>query len=216
MERRQQGNEEAWPTQKTVKSQNRRAPPTRTRQAASPITEQKTLSRPEPIYQSFPHRHSPLFHDMVPWAQQGAYFVIHLRATRNIQDYRFLHSHCKGIKSQALQDEVREFSHSQPIIVIDLARYPMLASDSEWVYWIKSVNESYVDCTCSYIHYTLRDPEVQCEFYRIEEPYFYLCNFSISKEYGQNARLPDDQIAYEASEKERLERVSRAVIEQQY
>lgn len=167
-------------------------------------------SRPEPIYQSFPHRHSPLKDDVVPWAQAGAYFVLCGEGSTK----RCLHRHCTREMTTKLKLEIPAFVDAYPVVVLDLAACPVLVQDDqEWVHTIFKMDPSYVQCTCSFMRYMLDEPEVPRLHYRLEVPYYYLCNMNRADD-GRNASLPHEQ-AYRADllkkqQREILDAQSRA------
>jgi len=146
--------------------------------------------RPEAVYHPFPHRHSPLKDDVLPWAQAGAYFVLCGEGSTR----RVLHRHCSREMTTKLKLDIPGFVDKHPVVVLDLAACPVLIQDDqEWIHSIIKVDPSYVHCTCSFMRYMLDEPEVPRLYYRLEMPYHYLCNMNRADD-GRYASLPHEEM----------------------
>jgi len=156
------------------------------KQNTPPTQKEVVVVRPEPIYLPFASKHAHLTESVIPWAEAGAYFVFCDTGSTK----RFFHIACSGKTN--IRDEIPLFIEKHPVVVLDLSVYPMLMDDQEWVYAIVKVNPEYKACTCSFARYVL--DEKACQYYRLEKPYFYLCNMNWLDDMGEKAILPHEEM----------------------
>lgn len=151
---------------------------------------QQPLHLREAAYKAFPHRHSPLKDDVVSWAQAGVYFILCGEGSTR----RVLHRHCTHEMTTKLKLDIPAFVEKYPVVVIDLAACPVLIHDDyEWIHAITKVDPSYTHCTCSFMRYMTEEADVPRQYYRLEMPYYYLCNMNRDDE-GYNATLPHEEM----------------------
>lgn len=149
--------------------------------------QEKKVELPPPVYSAFPHRENPLFNDVLPWVEKEAYFVL-LTSDSKSSVRRLMHKNCQAITSQTLRVEAHTYAETHPVIIMDITAYPMLIDEYEWPYYIIKKDPGYVPCTCSYSRYLLEDEAINREHYKLEAPYFYLCNMNAPNTQPDNMR----------------------------
>ena len=181
---------------RNVKSHAREMTLAKKKQLEQAEEEIRRANRPQPVYEAFPHRHSPLVDDLLPWVESGAYMVMYGDTRGN---HRVLwHRDCPGTTSAALKPEVYKFAENHPVIVMDLSACPLLLREHEWPYSIMRADPVYRNCTCSFSRYIVEDEAVKREYYKLEMPYFYLCNLNLEGDQGfYRASLPHEQLLKE-------------------
>lgn len=119
---------------------------------------------------------SPLFSQVLPLFDKKAYVI--LRDDR--QTLRQLHLDCPGSPDSLYfsKEAKKKFITEHPIVAIDVSRYPCVASDGEWEYYIKSRHPSVRDCTCSLRIYMKDSRAFKRQNLVLSSNYFYLAGLN--------------------------------------
>lgn len=122
-----------------------------------------------PIYKPFPNPDRALFGDFLSWAKKGAYFIL-----QNGETNRYFHKNCGGVYGSPSKPDMISKSQREPVIVIDLSRYPILIQEGEWDAYLTYYCPEYKNCMCPHFRYVLNGEGVNREYYVLTSPYFYL------------------------------------------
>jgi hypothetical protein len=119
---------------------------------------------------------SPLFCEVLPLFDKKAYVI--LRDDRQI--VRQLHLDCPGSPDSLYfsKEAKKKFITEHPIIAINVSRYPCVAGDGEWEYYIKSRYPSVRDCTCNLRIYMKDSRAFKRQNLVLSSNYFYLAGLN--------------------------------------
>ena len=133
------------------------------------------------VYKPFPDPHRALFGVFLAWAEKGAYFIMHDNRTS-----RYFHRHCEGRYGSPSKPDMVRASQKEPVMVIDLSRYPTLMEEGEWDAYLCHYHPEYKSCQCPSFRYVLTGENINREHYVLTPPYMYLTG--LNKEGGDCLR----------------------------
>lgn len=89
---------------------------------------------------------NPLFTEVLPLFEKQSYVILR-DATHLLRQW---HIECPGINDKLYftKNAKKAFVAEYPVVVIDVARYPSVASDGEWEYYIKQKYPNVRECVC--------------------------------------------------------------------
>lgn len=122
---------------------------------------------------------SPLFDEVLPFFDKQAYVILRDAS----QTQRQLHLGCPG-KADGVyfsRQAKRKFVAEYPIVAIDVSRYPSVANDGEWEYYIKNRYPSVADCTCGLRLFIKDSRTFKRRNLVLSANYFYLTGLNESK-----------------------------------
>lgn len=166
------------------KMQKRQQAKTRTSTTSTTSTNIVTVPKvyAPPDYKPFPHPRTALRDDFLRWAEEGAYLIMYDSTAKEAHQYRYLHKDCESPMGPAAKSEMIAFSKRQPIIVLDLSRYPTLAHENEWETVLKQRYPEYKTCLCPWFRCLLYADDINRHYYRLCEPYFFLAGMNCNPE----------------------------------
>lgn len=121
---------------------------------------------------------SPLFMQVLPLVAKEAYVM--LRDTHTI--LRQWHRDCPGTTDTMFASrpaKMRFIAENPRCAVIDVSRYPQVAEDGEWEYYVKHAVPSMRECTCSLRVFMKESRVFQRRLLTLPHNYFYLTGLNV-------------------------------------